>query len=198
MPAKPGKHPKHLPAPDGIETFYEVRSRDSSLPPEQFRLLPRNPIYIVLDNLRSAFNVGAIFRLADATRAGAVFTCGYTAHPPHHKLAQTALGTVDAVPWRHFSSTVDALQELKSQGVMIIGVETVIGARRYHTVNYRFPLALIFGNEALGVSQPALRLCDEFIEIPVFGYKNSLNVATAAAVVLYEILRQKNWFNPPV
>ncbi|MGB9742815.1 MAG: RNA methyltransferase [bacterium] len=198
MQNKPGKHPKHQPAPDGIETFYEVRSRDSPLPPEQFRELPRHPVYIVLDNLRSAFNVGAIFRLADATRIRAVYTCGYTAHPPHHKLAQTALGTVDSVPWRHFPSTVAALLELRNQGVKIIGVETVAGARPYHLVNYHFPLAVVFGNEALGVSQPALRLCDEFVEIPVFGYKNSLNVATAAAVVLYELLRQGNLLNPPV
>jgi|UniRef100_A0A7V3PTH6 tRNA G18 (ribose-2'-O)-methylase SpoU len=198
MQNNPPKHPKHLPAPDGIETFYEVRSRDSTLPPEEFRRLARHPIYIVLDNLRSAFNVGAIFRLADATRAAAVFTCGYTAHPPHRKLSQTALGTVNSVPWRHFSSTVEALLELKNQGVRIIGVETLSGAKPYHTITYQFPLAIILGNEALGVSQAALQHCDEFIEIPVFGYKNSLNVATAAAVILYEILRQGNWFNQPV
>lgn len=192
------KHPRHLPAPDGIETFYEVRSRDSSLPPEVFLHLPRHPLYIVLDNLRSAFNVGAIFRLADATRAQAVITCGYTAHPPHPKLAHTALGTTNTVPTYHCQSTTEALAELKRRGVQIIGLETVVGAKPYYAVRYRFPVAIVLGNEALGVSQPALRLCDEFVEIPVFGYKNSLNVATAAAVLLYELLRQGSWLNPPV
>lgn len=191
-------YPKHLPAPDGMETFYEVRSRDSTLTPEEFRHLPRHPIYIILDNLRSAFNVGAIFRLADATRAAAVFTCGYTAHPPHRKLSRTALGTVDSVPTRHYSSTTETLIELKKQRVQIIGVETVIGAKPYYDVHYHYPVAMVLGNEALGVSQSALRLCDQFVEIPVFGYKNSLNVATAAAVILYELLRQGSFFNQPV
>ncbi|MEO0051704.1 MAG: RNA methyltransferase [candidate division WOR-3 bacterium] len=192
------KRPKHLPAPDGIETFYEVRSRDSNLPQEEFLRLPRRPVYIVLDNLRSAFNVGAIFRLADATRAQMVITCGYTAHPPHRKLAQTALGTINTVPTCHYDSITEALQELKLKQVQIIGLETVVGARPYYAVTYHFPVAVVLGNEALGVSQPALRLCDELVEIPVFGFKNSLNVATAAAVMLYELLRQGNWLSPPV
>lgn len=120
MKLKTPRFPKHLPAPDGIETFYEVRSRDSHLPPEDFARLPRHPIYIILDNLRSAFNVGAIFRLADVTRAREILLCGYTAHPPHKKLEQTALGTTNSVPWRWFQNTVDAVQELKKTGCKLL------------------------------------------------------------------------------
>ncbi len=189
----PPRLPKHLPAPDGIETFYEVRSRDSHLNPEEFAQLPRHPIYLILDNLRSAFNVGAIFRLADVTRAREVLLCGYTAHPPHKKLEQTALGTTNSVPWRWFQTTVDAVLELKKLGVQIVALETVDDAPSFHCFSYRFPVGVVLGNEALGVSQQVLNQCDGIVNIPVFGYKNSLNVATAAAVVLYELLRQGNW-----
>ena len=193
MKDKKLRHPKHLPAPDGIETFYQVRSRDSELPPEEFVRLARRPIHIVLDNLRSAFNVGAIFRLADAVRATAVIPCGYTAHPPHQKLEQTALGTTGSVPWRWFETTTGAIAVMKRENIQVIALETVTGAIPFNRFSYRFPVAVVLGNEALGVSQEVLRLCDGFVEIPVFGYKNSLNVATAAAVVLYELLRQGNW-----
>jgi 23S rRNA (guanosine2251-2'-O)-methyltransferase len=184
-------------APDGIETFYEVRSRDSALSPEEFARLPRRPIHIVLDNLRSAFNVGSIFRLADAVRAAEVVTCGYTAHPPHHKLEQTSLGTDLSVPARRFADTADALTDLKSGGVQVVAVETVAGAKPFHRFDFRFPVAVVFGNEALGVAQNLLPLCDGIVQIPVAGYKNSINVATAAAIVLYELLRRGDWLEEP-
>jgi len=194
--------PRHLgrslagrPAPDGIETRFEVKTRDSELPPEAFARLPRRPIHIVLDNLRSAFNVGSIFRLADAARAAEVVPCGYTAHPPHHKLEQTSLGTTDSVPWRRFDDTTAALADLKTRGIQLVAVETARGAAPFHQFKCRFPVAVVFGNEALGVSEAALEMCDATVEIPVFGYKNSINVATAAAVVLYELLRQGNWLD---
>jgi 23S rRNA (guanosine2251-2'-O)-methyltransferase len=190
-----GRSLKGRPAPDGIETFFEVRTRDSELPPDEFARLPRRPIHIVLDNLRSAFNVGSIFRLADAARAAEVIPCGYTAYPPHHKLEQTSLGTTDSVPWRRFPETVSALTDLKSKNIQLVAVETARGAAPYHRFEYDFPVALVLGNEALGVSEPALRMCDAVVEIPVFGYKNSVNVATAAGIVLYELLCQGGWLD---
>lgn len=190
-----GRSLKGKPAPDGIETFFEVKTQDSELPPEEFARLPRRPIHIVLDNLRSAFNVGSIFRLADAARAAEVIPCGYTAYPPHHKLEQTSLGTTDSVPWRRFDYTVSALTDLKAGGIQIVGVETARGASPYHLFEYSFPIALVLGNEALGISEATLRLCDAVVEVPVFGYKNSINVATAAAVVLYGVLLQGGWLD---
>jgi tRNA G18 (ribose-2'-O)-methylase SpoU len=183
-------------APDGIETFYEVRSRDSALPPEEFARLRRRPVHVVLDNLRSAFNVGSIFRVADAVRAAEVICCGYTCHPPHHKLEQTSLGTDRSVPWRWCQETTAALAGLKSAGVRIVGIETVAGATPYDRIEWPLPVALVFGNEALGLCQDVLRLCDAFVEIPVSGFKNSLNVATAAAVTLYDLSRRSGWFDP--
>lgn len=180
-------------APDGIETFYDVKSRDSDLSPEEFSRLPRRPIHVVLDNLRSAFNVGSIFRVADAVRAAEVIPCGYTAHPPHHKLEQAALAATGFVPWRRFEQTADALADLRSQGVQLVALETAAGARPYHEFEFRAPVALILGNEALGVSQSVLRLCDAVIDIPVFGFKNSINVAAAAAVVLNDLVRRYGW-----
>jgi tRNA G18 (ribose-2'-O)-methylase SpoU len=190
-----GRSLKGKPALDGIETFFEVKTRDSELPPEEFAKLPRRPIHIVLDNLRSAFNVGSIFRLADAARTAEVIPCGYTAYPPHHKLEQTSLGTTDSVPWRRFDDTTLALADLKAKGIQIVGVETARGASPYHRFAYSFPVSLVLGNEALGVSEAALRMCDAVVEIPVFGYKNSINVATAAGIVLYDALYQGGWLD---
>lgn len=181
-------------APDGIETFYEIRSRDSSLPPEEFARLPRLPVSVVLDNLRSAFNVGAVFRLCDAVRAAELITCGYTCHPPHHKLEQTSLGTDRSVPWRRSADTPSALSALKAAGKSIVGIETVTGAERYDRFDWPSPVAIVLGNEALGLAPEVLRHCDAVVEIPVAGYKNSLNVATAAAIILYEIARRADWF----
>jgi tRNA G18 (ribose-2'-O)-methylase SpoU len=194
-PRHHGRSLKGKPAPDGIETFFEVKTRDSELPPEEFAKLPRRPIHIVLDNLRSAFNVGSIFRLADAARAAELIPCGYTAYPPHHKLEQTSLGTTDSVPWRRFDETTLALADLKDKGVQLVAVETARGASPYHRFKYRYPVALVLGNEALGVSEDAMRMCDAVVEIPVFGYKNSVNVATAAGIVLYELLFQGDWLD---
>ncbi len=190
-----GRSLKGKPAPDGIETFFEVKTCDSELAPEEFARLPRRPIHIVLDNLRSAFNVGSIFRLADAARAAEIVPCGYTAYPPHHKLEQTSLGTTDSVPWRRFDDIVSALADLKTKGVQLVAVETARGASPYHRFEYSFPVALVLGNEALGVSAAALKTCDAVVEIPVFGYKNSVNVATAAGIVLYELLYQGDWLD---
>ncbi len=182
-------------APDGIETFYKVRSRDSHLGPEQFAGLTRRPVHIVLDNLRSAFNVGSIFRLADAARVAELIPCGYTAYPPNNKLEQTSLGTTGSVPWRRFDETTEALRQLKSKGIQVVGVETAEQAVPYHRFEYRFPTALVLGNEALGLSQSVLELCDGIIDIPVFGYKNSINVAAAAAVILYDIASRTGWLD---
>ncbi len=192
---RPGRSLQGWHAPDGIETHYEVRSRDSTLSPEEFRCLPRRPVYLVLDNLRSAFNVGAIFRLADAARAAAVITCGYTAHPPHPKLEQTSLGTHRSVPWHHCPQTLDAVRQLHQSGVQVLAVETASPATPFHRFDYHLPVGLVFGNEALGVEPAVLAACAGVIEIPVAGYKNSINVATAAAIVLYELLRRQGWLD---
>lgn len=173
-----------------METNFEVRSYDATIPLEEYRQLPKSPIYIILDNLRSAFNVGSIFRLCDTMRVSGLFLCGYTAHPPHRKLEKTSLGTVEYVPWRHFDDTREAVTHLQKEGIEVWAVETTSHARLYDSIEYPIPLGLVFGNEALGVSKEVLELCEGFVEIPTYGFKNSLNVAASVAVVGYKVLER--------
>ena len=174
----------------GKETTFEVRNFDTPLSAEEYQRLPKHPLHLVLDNLRSAFNVGSIFRTADTARLARVITCGYTAHPPHAKLDKTALGTLDFVATEHFDSPLDAVASLQDQGIPVWALETTSRSRIYTSASYPRPLAVVLGNEALGVSREVLERCDELIEIPTFGFKNSLNVAVASAVVVFEALRQ--------
>jgi tRNA G18 (ribose-2'-O)-methylase SpoU len=171
-----------------METCFEVRSFDAAISLEQYRTLPKTPLYVVLDNLRSAFNVGAVFRLCDALRVRGLYLCGYTAYPPHKKLEKTSLGTIEYVPWRHFDSAVEAVGSLKEKRVSVWAAETTSHARPYHEVAYPSPLAIVFGNEALGVSREVLEICDRVVEIPLRGFKNSLNVATACAVIGFDFM----------
>ena len=165
---------------------FTVREGDRDAP----KIAGSVPLVLVLDNLRSAFNVGNILRLAEATRLASVVTCGYTASPPHPKLAATARGCDGLVPCRHTDSTADALRALRTEGYRLYGVETAAGARSVWHTSFSFPAALVLGNEALGVSADALELCDECVAVPCFGAKNSVNVGNCAAVVLYAALHQ--------
>jgi 23S rRNA (guanosine2251-2'-O)-methyltransferase len=179
----------------GIETNFEVRSIDASIPLDEYNRLPKSPLYIILDNLRSAFNVGAIFRLCDAMRVNGLYLCGYTAFPPHTKLDKTSLGTVAYVPWKKFDSAKDAVIFLKNRGVPVWAAETTSKSKPYDAVEFPSELGIVFGNEALGVSREVLEACDEIVEIPLFGFKNSLNVATSCAVIgckFLEEMRKKN------
>lgn len=173
----------------GMETSFKVRSFDSPLSPEEFRRLPRNPLFLVLDNLRSAFNVGSLFRTADCLRAARVLLCGITAHPPHGKLDKTAVGTLDYVPWEYHPTALGAVRKLKKKGVHVMALETTNRSLPYTRIAYPAPLALVVGNEALGVSRDVLQAVETIVEIPVKGCKNSLNVAVATGIVAYEVLR---------
>lgn len=149
-----------------------------------------HPIVVVLDKLRSAYNVGNIFRLADTCGVERVVTCGYTATPPHKKLEKTALGSEKFVPVTHHESSLDAVRSLKDEGYYIIGIETVEGSPDLWDIGLQFPVAFVLGNEALGVEKETLAECDAIARLPVYGIKNSLNVANCAAVVLYSAIRE--------
>ena len=150
--------------------------------------MPRPEIHIVLDRLRSAHNVGNIFRLADAVGAKEVVCCGYTAAPPHPKLVKTAMGADRTVPFRSFPSAAEAVAELKREGCAAVAVETLESAKDAWVFEYPEKLALVFGNEALGIAPEALELCDAAVSLPMFGSKVSINVGNCAAVVLYMIV----------
>ncbi len=148
------------------------------------------PLVLVLDHLRSAYNVGNLFRIAEATRVSRIIACGYTAAPPHEKLAKTARGCDELVPCSVVERTEDAIVSLKAEGYRIYGVETVEGAKAYWDTKFVFPSVLVLGNEALGICKGALALCDEFVCLPALGRKNSINVGNCGAVVVFECLRQ--------
>ncbi len=177
-----------------METSFEIRTFDTDISLEDYEKLPKAPLYIICDNLRSAFNVGAIFRLCDTMRVSGLFLCGYTAFPPHVKLDKTSLGTVEFVPWKHFDTTLEALEHCKEEGITVWGAETTSHSKLYSECELPEKVAIVFGNEALGISEDVLEKCDELVEIPTFGYKNSLNVATACSVMGYSVLERMGRF----
>ena len=173
-----------------METKLKVRSFDSSLSPEEFENITRCPIYAVLDNLRSAFNVGSIIRTADCALLEKIVFCGITAHPPHKKLDKTSLGSLPYVPNEHRQTVEEAIIEFKGKGIPVYALELTNRSHLIWDTPFPLPIALVLGNEALGVSQEALALADEIIEIPMLGFKNSINVAVAFGIVVHEIQRQ--------
>lgn len=157
----------------------------SDLPP-----IPRNPVHVVLDNIRSAFNVGSIFRTADAGVVEHMHLCGMTAFPPNLKLKKTALGATDYVPWTHRRRTEEALDWLEAEGIPCYAVETANDAISHTRLEWPRPAAIVFGNEVTGISPDILRRCTRTVQVTMRGHKNTINVATAFGVVLFEILRQ--------
>lgn len=160
------------------------------VPPDQLPPVVRNPVHAVLDNLRSAFNVGSIFRTSDAGAVERLHLCGLTAFPPNPKLVKTALGAHDYVPWTHHATTADAIASLHAQGIPCIAVEVAENAIPHTAFDWPKPAALVFGNEVWGIKPETLALCDAVVSIPMRGHKNTINVATAFGVVLFEVLRR--------
>ena len=146
-------------------------------------------ITLVLDRLRSAHNVGNIFRIAEAVRAREVICCGYTPCPPHPKLAKTAMETDKMVPYRWCRSSLEAIRQLRLEGVrQVLAAEWNEKSVPVWRQEYRFPIAIVLGNEALGVSEDTLAEVDGCIGIPMFGEKSSINVGNAAAAIVCSIL----------
>jgi tRNA G18 (ribose-2'-O)-methylase SpoU len=173
-----------------METSFEVRSFDADMSLEAYNKLPKLPLYFILDNLRSAFNVGSIFRACDILRVKGLFLCGYTAHPPHKKLEKTSLGTIDYVSWQYFKTTLEAVAHLQQRHVPVWAAETTSVSTLYTDMIYPHELGIVLGNEALGVSQEVMAQCDRIFEIPTYGFKNSLNVASACAVLGFKAMEE--------
>lgn len=158
---------------------------------EEFKESSKNPVIVVLENVRSAYNVGSVFRTADAFLIEAIYLTGYTARPPHKEIKKTALGAEDTVDWKHFPNAKEAVKELKQNGYGVFAVEQVENSISLEKFDSDRQIAVIFGNEVTGVEQSTIALCDGTIEIPQLGMKHSLNIATAAGVVLWEMVRKK-------
>lgn len=158
---------------------------------DEFKQAEKNRIVIVLENIRSMQNVGSVFRTADAFLAEAIYLIGYTPQPPHRDIHKTALGATETVTWQYFATTTDAIQLLKANGYKVYGIEQVENSISLEEFQRQTDdkIALIFGNEAMGVEQETLTQCDGCIEIPQLGMKHSLNISVAAGVVLWELVR---------
>ena len=148
------------------------------------------PVSVVLDNIRSLWNVGSIFRTSEGARVTKLYLCGITPRPPRSEIAKTALGAEDLIPWVGLSETSPAIQDLKREGNQIVILEQTDKSIDYRAFHPRFPLALVLGHERIGVSDDVISLADFSIEIPMFGLKHNLNVAVAYGIAVYQLLRQ--------
>ncbi len=158
---------------------------------EEYKLAEKLPLVVVLDNVRSEYNIGSVFRTADAFRVESICLCGICAVPPRIEIHKTALGAEDSVDWRYFKSTMNAVDELRSEGYTILSVEQVEGSTKLdemHLDNGK-RYAVILGNEVKGVQQEVVDASDGCIEIPQYGTKHSLNVSVTAGIVMWEMFR---------
>ncbi len=148
------------------------------------------PAVVLLDNVRSMYNVGAFFRAADGVGLEKLCLCGITAHPPKKAISKTALGAEEVVPWDHDWDAVRRVENLRNQGYEIAAIETSLNSVDLFQWQPKFPLCVAFGHEVEGLTPELLEIADTHVRIPMVGKKTSLNVATAAGVVLYELLRK--------
>ena len=149
--------------------------------------LKRHPIVLILDNIQDTYNIGSFFRLADALAIEKVYLCGQIITPPNIKIHRASIGTWKFVPWENVYSTTDCINNLKKQNYQIVACEQSPKSINYLKADYKFPLALIAGNEQQGIGDSVLSLCDVVVEIPMFGINRSLNTLVATSVIGYKI-----------
>lgn len=170
---------------------------------EEFKEAEKLPLIVVLDDVRSLYNVGSVFRTCDAFRVEAVYLCGITACPPNAEIHKTALGGEDSVDWRYFERTEDAVRDLHDRGCFVYAIEQVEGSTKLQEFSAAAPAAapkaggaaaamrhaIILGNEVKGVKQTVVDMSDGCLEIPQFGTKHSLNVSVTAGIVIWEFAK---------
>ncbi|NCQ15907.1 MAG: RNA methyltransferase [Flavobacteriales bacterium] len=156
---------------------------------EDFKLIEKTPLIIVLDNIRSLNNIGSLFRMSDAFLIEKIYLCGITAKPPHKDIHKTALGSTETVEWEYVENTLNLVHKLKSDGVKICSIEQAENATMLNDFKpqHKTTYALVFGNEVKGVSQNVVSASDLVIEIPQFGTKHSLNISVSAGIVIWDV-----------
>ncbi len=159
---------------------------------DEFHEAKKLPLTVVLDDVRSLYNVGSVFRSSDAFRVEAVYLCGITATPPHPEIHKTALGGEDSVAWRYFNTATEAVQSLHDEGVTVYSIEQVEGSTKLQNLQLETDkrYAVVLGNEVKGVHQEVVDMSDGCLEIPQFGTKHSLNVSVTAGMVIWEVAKQ--------
>lgn len=174
-------------------THDEISANRSSL--DQIHSVKKLPVYVLLNSIRSSYNVGSIFRTSDAAMIEKLFLCGYTPHPPidsantgNKDVLKTALGSTQSVKWEYIKNPMDAIKDIKAKGIKICALELTENSKPYYDLGQNdFPVCMVVGNEISGVSQDILDLCDYSIEIPQYGIKQSLNVAVAYGIAIFEM-----------
>lgn len=168
----------------------ELRITKSSL--EERSQIKKNPVYIILDNVLDTYNIGAIFRLADAVAAERVYLCGMTETPPNSRIKKASINTTEWVEWEYAETAVSAIQNLKFRikNLKVVAVEQDSRSVRYDKADYEFPIALVVGHEATGVSKEVLEMADKIVEIPMWGVNKSLNVMVSLGIVLFEVMKR--------
>jgi len=156
---------------------------------DTYRQSTKIPVVVVLDNIRSAHNVGSFFRTSDAFKIDHLYLCGITAQPPHREINKTAIGATASVSWSYHQDITDILSTIKDDGYTLIGIEQTDKsiALSEMSIDQNKKYAIIFGNEVQGLSEPTLTLLDHAVEIPQYGTKHSLNVSVCAGIVIWEI-----------
>lgn len=159
---------------------------------EEFKQAEKTPIIVVLDNVRSALNVGSVFRTCDAFRIERIVLCGITATPPNNEIRKTAIGAEQSVEWTYAKDSVSAVNDLKAQGYTIIAVEQAAESVQIQDFSPTgiAKAALVFGNEVKGVDDGIMNICDICLEIPQFGTKHSLNVSVSAGIAIWEVFKK--------
>ncbi|MCB0516685.1 MAG: TrmH family RNA methyltransferase [Chitinophagales bacterium] len=153
-----------------------------------FQLSEKLPVCVVLDNIRSALNVGSVFRSCDGFATTSIYLCGITAQPPHKEIHKTAIGATESVAWQYFDNTSAALIHLRQEGYRIFAIEQAmprIWLQDFKVLPHE-KYAFVFGNEVAGVSEEALQFCEACIEIPQMGTKHSFNISVSAGIVLWD------------
>lgn len=159
---------------------------------DEFKKSKKNPLVVVLDNVRSMYNVGSVFRTADAFRIEAIYLCGITSCPPHPEIHKTALGAEDAVDWYYHKEALETVKMLQQQGYEVLAIEQVEGSTMLQdfVAETDKKYAVVLGNEVKGVNQEVVDCCNGCLEIPQFGTKHSLNVSTTAGIVMWEMMKK--------
>ncbi len=169
------------------KSMYELERLNS----EAFKQIKKTPLVLLLDNVRSALNVGSAFRTADAFALHSIALCGISAQPPHREILKTALGADQTVDWIYFANTIDAVQYYREHGYQICAVEQAEGSILLQNFVWsEKPICIIFGNEVDGVSDEVMNISDACIEIPQFGTKHSLNISVSMGIVIWELFRK--------
>lgn len=152
----------------------------------------KQEIYIILDNVLDTYNIGSVFRLADAVAAKKLFLCGGTETPPNHRIKKASINTTEWVDWEYAESAIEVINDLRStiNNIQVIAIEQTNAAVPYDKFEYKLPVALVVGHESDGISKEVLKMVDGVVELPMFGVNISLNVMVSLGIVLYQVIEK--------